>query len=316
MSARPLPRIALVALAALSSAAFADDDPNALVQRARAAQSVPQAPPPAAATHTAAECSAANPEPSPGVFCNSVETCRSFCACACVFDATKWKPDVKNDGSTTCPGMPTNEAGMISPDSPDLTVLPSYTYITHDRGEKAGPAALAGLAALETRLESSENRRRYNYTVRVVSCYRPQSDDSVPECGFVLKGAYMLARVKAPDQTKYWQEKSDPRNLGLTWPGRTPHSGGIACDLVLLDSRGNPSFDSRAGVDGAPTSAIPARDASRMLDEEVTAAEVGGSRLTFEAWHYEWGVDGQGGRCKAPDCANNYWPVTGRPGNR
>lgn len=49
-----------------------------------------------------------------------------------------------------------------------------------------------------------------------------------------------------------------------------------------------------------------------MLDEEVTNADVGGSRLNFEAWHYEWGTT-TASRCKAPNCANDHWPVTGKP---
>jgi hypothetical protein len=190
--------------------------------------------------------------------------------------------------------------------------LAGFAFITFDRGETAAAAAFTGLKRLDVRLAASKNRQKYGYTVRVVSCYRPQLEDTEPECGFVLKSKYMLKRVTAPADKAYWEEKSDPRNLGLTWPGRTPHSAGYACDLVLVDKHGRDSFDSRAGVDGAPRSSIDQRLASKMLDEEVTNPDVGGRRLTFEAWHYEW-TDETRSRCKDPDCAQKFWPVPGKP---
>lgn len=251
-------------------------------------------------------------------FCRSVKDCQKFCSCACTFDPHQWKADVKNDGSTTCPGAPKTGPGMIASDSSDLHDLADggFQYITFNRGERAATAAFDGLRRLDAHLAASADRQRLNYKVRVVSCYRPQLDDTEPECGFVLKGLYMLARV-SDGQKPYWRQKSDPNNLGLAWPGATPHSGGFACDLVLVDSHGRDSFDSRAGVtdpdNPVPTSSIPQRDASRYLDEEVTNADVGGSRLTFESWHYEWGGTITASRCKAPDCANDYWPVKGKP---
>ena len=307
--------LAFAVLAFLAAFAAADDVSDALAQARRAAARDATAP--AAATPAAVaqrSCTDGLASATPSRFCGTVRDCQNFCSCACTFDPHKWKPDVKNDGSTTCPGAPATGPGMIPPDSPDLHNLSDagLQYVTFSRGERAATTAIDGLRRLDAHLAASENRRRYNYTVRVVSCYRPQLEDTEPECGFVLKGLHMLARV--PDAQKpYWMEKSDPNNLGLAWPGATPHSGGFACDLVLVDSRGQDSFDTRAGVAGAPTSSIPQRDASRMLDEEVTNADVGGSRLTFEAWHYEWGGTITASRCKAPDCANDHWPVKGTP---
>jgi hypothetical protein len=249
-------------------------------------------------------------------FCGTVKDCRKFCSCACSFDPHKWKPDVKNDGSTTCPDAPKTGPGMLPPDSPELSRLSDagLRYVTFDASERAATTALDGLRRLDAHLAASADRQRYGYTVRVVSCYRPQLDDTEAECGFVLKGRYMLARV-SDGQKPYWETKSDPNNLGLAWPGATPHSGGFACDLVLVDRRGHDSFDSRAGVtesDGPPHSSIDQRVASRLLDQEVTNPDVGGRRLNFEAWHYEWGTT-TGSRCVDPDCANNHWPVRGKP---
>jgi hypothetical protein len=311
MSAPRSPLLFLLACALLPSAARADDVGDILAQAKKTSADVAA---PAGAPKTAAKpasCSDGIWSSRKGIFCENVADCRKFCSCACVFDEKKWK-DVKNDGSTTCPGAPTSGPGMLPPDSPDLTVLPKFRYITHSSGAKAAAPALEGLLRLDDQLTASADRQKYGYTVRVVGCYRPAIEDSEPECGFVLKGMYMLARVTSDSDKKYWESKSDPNNLGLTWPGRTPHSEGYACDLILVDSKGQDSFDSRAGVDGAPASSIDQRKASRMLDAEVTNDFVGGSRLTFEAWHYEW-TDNTTSRCKDPDCAENYWPVKGRP---
>lgn len=315
MSVPRAARLALAALAVLASVAAADDVPDLLATARRNAKADKTAP--AAATPAAAQrsCTDGIASATPSKFCGTVPDCRTFCSCACTFDPHKWKADVKNDGSTVCPGAPATGPGMIPPDSPDLHNLSDagLRYITFDRDERAATTAYEGLRRLDAHLADSADRRRYGYTVRVVSCYRAQLEDTEPECGFVLKGLYMLARV--PDAQKpYWEGKSDPNDLGLAWPGASPHSGGFACDLVLVDRGGRDSFDVRAGMDGAPTSSIPQRDASRMLDEEVTNDDVGGSRLTFEAWHYEWGGTITASRCKAPACANEHWPVTGKPG--
>jgi len=317
-------RLALSALALLAAFAAAQDGDDSVKQvLAQAKQRAAAEAAPAAATPAAV----AQRSPTDGIpsatssrFCGSVEDCQTFCARACTFDKTKWKPDGKNDGSTTCPLAPTTGPGMIPSNSSDLQNLSDagLQYVTFDPSERATATAIDGLRRLDAHLAASANRRKYGYKVRVVSCYRNHLEDTEPECGFVMKGKYMLDRVSDPKQVQYWREKSDPNNLGLTWPGATPHSGGIACDLVLVDRGGQDSFDSRAGVDAdapnpPPTSSIPARDASRMLDEEVTNSDVGGSRLTFEAWHYEWGGSITASRCRAPDCANNNWPITGKP---
>ncbi len=317
MSAPRSPRRAVFVIAALlcAGAARADDVQDLLDQARKNASAVaaPASAPPASAA-PARSCTDGIAVSMPGKFCESVADCRTFCSCACTFDPHKWKPDVKDDGSTKCPGAPTTGPGMLPPDSPDLAGLSSagFTYITYSPGEKAAAPALEGLKRLDAELAASTTRQAYGYTVRVVSCYRPQLADTEPECGYVLKGKYMLARTSDPGQKAYWEQKSDPNNLGLAWPGRTPHSAGYACDLILVDKNGQDSFDSRAGVDGAPRSSIDQRLASKMLDADVTNATVGGSRLTFEAWHYEWTTETRS-RCKDPDCANNHWPVSGKP---
>ena len=308
---RGSPRLVLIAAVLLLSVAAAADEIGDFVKKAKEAADIPAPTPSAPAAP--ASCTDGVATASPGRFCKSFDDCRRFCSCACTFDPHKWIADVKNDGSTSCPGAPTTGPGMIPVDSSELTELPAYRYITHATHARAGRAALDGLQRLDDHLAASPNRARYGYTVRVVSCYRPHMEDTEPECGFVLKSAYMLDRTTDPKQRAYWLQKGNPQNLSLAWPGATPHSGGYACDLILVDSHGQDSFDTRAGVTDAPTSSLDARLSSRMMDEEMTNEAVGASRLTYEAWHYEWGESGSGSRCKAPDCAANHWPVTGKP---
>lgn len=255
MSAPRAVRLALLALAALPILAVAQtDDVHSILEKAKKAAAAAPAPPAETPASAQRSCTDGIASATPAKFCGTVRDCQSFCSCACAFDPHKWKADVKNDGSTTCPGAPAAGPGMIPPDSADLDRLSSLglRYVTFDSGERAAAAAREGLRRLDAHLAASADRQRLGYTVRVVSCYRPQIDDTEAECGFVLKGLYMLARV-SDAQKPYWQAKSDPNNLGLAWPGATPHSGGYACDLVLVDRRGRDSFDSRAGVDGAPT---------------------------------------------------------------
>lgn len=248
--------------------------------------------------------------PPSGKFCTDVEACKKFCTCACDFDPSKWKPNVKNDGSTTCPRAPVSGPGMLASDSPDLLPLPPFDFITARSSERATRTVIEGLQRLDARLAASPNRRKYNYTVRVVSCYRPHLEDTEPECGFVLKAMRVIE--KYPEKRAEWEPKLNPQNLGLAWPGATPHSAGTACDLVLVDAQGRDSFDWRAGVRGAPRSSIDQRVASKMLDEEVTDSTVGALRLNYEAWHFEWGGP-TGGRCKDPECATRHYPACGKP---
>lgn len=249
---------------------------------------------------------------SPGKFCDNVEDCMTFCSCACTFDATKWKSGVKNDGSTTCPGLSETGVGMLARDSAELRDLTALPHITFRAGTRATQDVIDGLRRLSEHLEASPERIRLGYTVHVKSCYRSHLTDTVPECGFVLKAKHMLAKKDLTEEKRaYWLDRADPRNLGLAWPGRTPHSGGYACDLILLDAAGRDCFDWRAGVPGTPTCSIAQKTASSIMDEAATNPTVGARRLRYEAWHFEWGPSAAG--CVHPDCGDKHWPPTGRP---
>jgi hypothetical protein len=301
------PRLAVPLLCALAAAAPARaDDIGDILKGLREKKDV-AAP---AATPAPAPACTDGITARPGKFCDNVQDCIRFCSCACRFDEHLWR-DVKDDGSTTCTGMPESGVGMLPTNSPDLLPVPALPYLSVPAGVKATQDALDGLRRLSDHLAASESRGRLGYTVRVGSCYRKHQKDSVPECGFVLKAKYMLDRVTDPQQRENWLFKANPMNLGLTWPGRTPHSAGYGCDLILQDAHGTDCFDWRAGVSGSQSCSIEQRVASRMMDEEATNPDVGAKRLNYEAWHYEWGPSASG--CQAPDCADSHWPPRGHP---
>ena len=277
-----LPRLpALMFAALLLAGASRADDAADFVQRANEAPAVAEPASKPVPMPEALSCTEGLLPKRPGKFCDNVADCMKFCACACTFNEHKWKKDVKDDGSTTCPDMSESGVGMLPPDSDQLHPIPDLPYLSVPAGAAATQDAIDGLRRMSGHLASpsNANRVKYNYTVRVGSCYRRHLEDTVPECGFVLKAKYMLERVTDPEKRKAWLTAADPRNLGLTWPGATPHSGGYGCDLILLDSAGRPSFDWRAGVDGPPRSSIDQKLASALMDEEATNAEVGGKRL-------------------------------------
>lgn len=297
------------------------DDPAAVRILTKAAPAVPAAPVPSSVggSQNSGACAPKSTVTPLGVrFCGDVESCKAFCSCACKLTLTKWK-DPKDtpggsgsDGATSCQGAPRTGAGMISPDSPDLVPVPNMRFVTASSGVRATRQTVEGLRRLDAYLSTSPSRARYNYSVEVRSCYRPAIDDTENECNFILKAMHVLNKYPQDVQKRAeWMPKLNPNNLGLAWPGATPHSAGNACDIILVDSQGRPSFDWRVGP-GSPHSSIDQRLASKMLDEAVTNEVVGGRRLNYEAWHYEWGST-LGCRCKAPECANKFWPPLGKP---
>jgi hypothetical protein len=257
-------------------------------------------------------CGASSTVTSAGTrFCSDVESCKAFCSCACNLDLKKWRP-VSDDGATICPGAPTTGVGMIPADSPDLIPIPKLRFVAASASVRATKETVEALKRLDDYLATSPSRAEFNYTVKVRNCYRPAIDDVEKECGFVLKAMHILNKYPEDDKKRAeWTPKLNPNNLGLAWPGATPHSAGNACDIVLVDPNGQESFDWRVGT-GSAHSSIDQRLASKMLDEAVTNDTVGGRRLNFEAWHYEWGST-LGCRCKAPECADKFWPPLGTP---
>ena len=213
-----------------------------------------------------------------GVACRGMEDCTRFCKAAC---------DVLPSGGAHCTRVPTGD-GLLPAESPLLERLPKMKYVTADSGARAVEETVEGLKRLDEWLESSPDRKEYGYTVRVNNCWRDGINDIKKECYFILKG-------------------KDPNELGLAWPGASAHSGGKGCDIVLVDAKGKPATSCSAAAESRLDAGIDFRTASRLLDEALTNDTVGARRLDYEAWHYEW--DGPTAcRCKAPDCADDYWP--------
>ena len=248
-------------------------------------------------------------------FCGDVEGCKAFCSCACTLHLNKWKNPKDtpggsgNDGATDCPGVPQTGKGIAPP--PDLVSIPKMKYVKASASARATAEVIDGLKRLDAYLATAPSRVEYKYSVEVRSCYRPALEDIEKECNFVLKAMHVLNKYPQDAQKRAeWTPKLNPNNVGLAWPGASAHSSGQACDLVLVDEKGKPSFDWRVGT-GSPQSSIDQRLASKMLDEAVTNEEVGGRRLNYEAWHYEWGTS-MGCRCKDPECAEKFWPPLGK----
>jgi hypothetical protein len=231
------------------------------------------------------------------VFCKSIDDCKAFCTRHCTFCLNKWK-DTRSghDGATTCPGAPKTGAGMI-PESSDALHkgrIPVMEFVKASRNVLATKEAVEHLQELNRHLATSQEWAENRYTVRVKNCYRPAIVDIEKECNIIMKSLHQLN--KSPEHPKKNEliRKLNPQNVGLSWPGANAHSAGNACDMVVLNANGDELFDSR--IDPAsPT----ARVALKMLDQAVT--NVGGRRLNYEAWHYEWS-DLTESRCQYPDC--------------
>lgn len=249
-------------------------------------------------------------------FCRDVESCKKFCSCACRLDVSKWRPTADrsgNDGATTCPGSPTTGVGIIPKESTESVRIaaPNLRIVKASEHVRATKETIEALMRLDAYLAASPSRAQYNYTVKVRNCWRPVVEEVEKVCNFVLKAMHVI-KVKPPNdpKVKEWRPKLNPLNVQLGFPGAGGHMAGQACDMVLVDSKGRDSFDSKVEGD-SPRSSIPQRLALRMLDEAVTNDVVGGRRLNYEAWHYEWGTSNRC-RCKHPECDQKWYPPEGK----
>lgn len=261
-------------------------------------------------------------------FCGGVESCEKYCCCAMSFDITKWS-GVYDDKVRNF-GAPEDIPGTLRPDSPDLVrldrELTSPQVLTGYSGKIGTRAAAQGLQRLDAILArvraAPPKPEMAGFTVEVKNCYRraigneivsalePDAKNGNAEavCGELF---LMMHYEDMPNKTKKQndllaaiQTYKDKAFL-MAWPGYTPHAAGVACDLVVKDAAGHDCFDATAGHDKSPVCAIDARDAVNLLNRAV--AESGGSRLTYEAWHFEWGGP-TGSRCTGADC-DSIWPI-------
>ena len=308
-------------LASLCLATTAFGDPPAPVP----STPVNPANPECAAQHIASGGTAQCAVTSSGKFCDSVESCKTFCCCACTtsLDGAWWSERSPYDGRTTCPRSPTSGDGIMAPDSGDLhdlgTLLTAteVPWLSDYSGKRATQAVADGLKALNDQLAALPDQAKKKLKVRVGSCYRravgnsltPTAGDGNAEavCGMVYKMLRVENSPRSDQATKdAWHEHA-ANVWQMAWPGYTPHAGGIACDLVLVDGSGSDCFDVAAGDASGAHCSLGDRASSELMDKLVGAT--GGWRLDFEAWHYEWG-GAHDCRCQGDGC-KRFYPPTG-----
>lgn len=240
-------------------------------------------------------------------YCTDLGSCSRFCCAACKFDPENW------NANATCDNLPaSNSTKIVSEDGTQaLSGKPGVAVASGARGTAAAQEGIDHLSALIPAM-----RARYpqygEFTVKVKSCWRTVRDDAEKVCGWVIRKLHVDQSPKSTDAQKQSWAANANNVWGLVWPGATPHSGGFACDMVLVDARGQECFGWMIGDSNTdPTCSIDQHAASSLMDELATDASVGAVRLTFEAWHYEWGSPYTSCRCTSrQDCAR-YWPPKG-----
>lgn len=244
-------------------------------------------------------------------FCRDLEECKRFCCCACAeFDSSDWH------ARGNCPHSPTAGGGS----GLDLIELQSLTHVRVDSGARATEEVRRGLERLDRVLPYYQEKypELGNFNVHVHHCYRAAHDEVENICGWVFRKMHVEQSTRQPQSVKDEWTKNAANIWGLAWPGPTPHSRGVACDMVLVDQNGDDCFG-WAFVKKTPKCSIARRKALAILDEimtgpgpadgEAAGAAVGAIRLDYEAWHYEWGSPYSSCRCKNPtECAESGEP--------
>jgi len=118
--------------------------------------------------------------------------------------------------------------------------------------------------------------------VNVSNCYRDPHADFGAQCAIIMRAT-----------------NNDPHTVsnGSTWPGSNPHASGYACDLSLVEG-------------GRQTSCTAIGDAQYQcqfksgddkLVDIITNPAVGGKRLSYECWHFEF-ASPYDSRCQGSEC--------------
>ncbi len=209
-----------------------------------------------------------------------LEKCKEQCA--------KWKG---SDGKLNFDLMPKEGSGMLPPDSPYLrpsSQWPKMNNISFGGGLKATQPVIDGLLKADAYLSNpSKPHGGKGYRISLSSCWRDY-------------------RIEARKQCNYIDQGIDPSSVGNAWPGANPHSSGQACDLTLYDQNKKAMTSDSLTAQGCDKF-LPG---SKILDEILTDPSVGGRRLVFEQWHYEWGNIDHCRCLNAQDCAR-YWRPSG-----
>ena len=241
-----------------------------------------------------------------GQYCHDIASCKTFCKANCALDLSKWGKGV----SSTCkfPAI----SGSIAPGSSQLLKLPALKHVKGASDLRLTQEVSAGLQRADEFIAASGEWPK-GHTLFVRNCWRADTADSTNECDYILKGWHLKEKFasKAPANKAEQEQKAlgdrlidPPKNLGLMWPGATPHSAGIGCDIVVRDAGGKEVTSCKAPRDDSKAKAL-----SKSLVDVLTSSKVGALRLNYEAWHFEWGAGYTGCRCKGADCNDKHWPV-------
>jgi hypothetical protein len=272
--------------------------------------------------------------PSGVKFCKDMATCKAYCCWACDFHDEKVTRDAKGkrtskyDGSSSCQRSPQDGDGIIAPNDTKLvdlgTALRDIKVLTGYSGKFATQTVADSLQKLDTFLDGWDKRKAppfkdAPFTVAVNNCYRraignetrPVASDGNAEevCTRVFETMRNENKPESTPESNANDEAAINGTVwGLAWPGANPHSSGAACDIQLVDSKGHACFGATAGETKDSPCSIDQELAVNLMNEAVTA--VGGWRLDYEAWHFEWGgKTGQGScRCQGTQC-DAIWPV-------
>lgn len=213
-------------------------------------------------------------------FCTDLESCKVAC--------TSWHcgTNVSTDNCDLTT-MPREGAGIIP--LSDLTPSsrwPRMRNIDFGSDLQASQLVINGLTEADAYLSnSSKPNGGKGYRIKINNCWRDWRKDAARECGYILQNI-------------------DPNVKGLAWPGANPHSSGQACDLALYNQNNKPMTEPSGNL--VLQGCDKWHSGSKILDEILTDPSVGGRRLVFEQWHYEWGNISNCRCTSADDCAN-YW---------
>ncbi len=272
--------------------------------------------------------SAPAPPPSgaPRQFCQGVADCKTFCSSVCTLDVVGWREGTMN---TTCrfPADAIRRAG--GPQPSELFRIPPLPHVKAPGNAQATQYVIEALKRLNDRIASKPQGWPAGHVAYVRNCYRPPVEEATLECDFIMKAIHLekkwagrtpvsaAERKERDSNLKLARLISNPAdNLGLTWPGPSPHSRGQACDIVVA-KRGDGNRDDATTTCKGVANDTTMKAHSRALDEALTNPTVGAVRLNYEAWHYEFGryeTTGKNCRCVAPACNDKFWPPNCKDG--
>lgn len=258
-------------------------------------------------------------------FCEGVAECKTFCASACRLDVQGWREGTMN---STCTFSADAIARAGGPRADQVSKIPALANVVADESAVATGDVIEALKRLDQRIASSGASWPAGHVAYVKNCYRPPIEEATRECDFILKAAHLQrkwegrtpkdaaeAKTRASNLALARQLENPADNLGLTWPGPSPHSRGMACDIVVAKRGERGRMTPTTSCAGSSDATMRAH--SKALDEALTNATVGAVRLKYEAWHYEFGryeTTGKSCRCVAPACNDKYWPPNCKDG--